>query len=92
MKQPDTIVCALADHPTMVAGSSFEHSCGTCGRRVMIAPSGQRALKQWPMRIICVRCAVAQVKASGEPVTAQLPEDFFDELDAEVPNTRRNRN
>ena len=32
--------------------------CGTCGHQVGIYPSGQRALRQFKLTILCTHCAV----------------------------------
>jgi hypothetical protein len=58
------LVCATANSRFCARGSSFAHRCGTCGGRVMVAPSGQAFLeKHWnvatsrsDVRIQCSDC------------------------------------
>ncbi len=51
------LMCALADAPLKVPGSAFKLTCSQCGRRVMVAPSGQKFLKAHPLaRIECIEC------------------------------------
>lgn len=52
-----TLVCLPAEAPRCIAGSIFTKQCAQCSGRVMIAPSGQRFLKQNPAaHILCSRC------------------------------------
>lgn len=92
------LVCASAEHPTMVAGSIFV-KCSQCEIALMMAPSGQRLIAHDPaIQPVCERCSKAGIKAAraaGEPVrmglAAPLP-DILAELRNPRPNLRRYRN
>jgi hypothetical protein len=62
VKKPDALVTMrLEDMARMHPAQDDTHVCSTCGQRVGIYPSGQRALRQWPkMRVICQVCACAR--------------------------------
>jgi hypothetical protein len=53
------LVCALADSPMAAVGSSFDHFCAKCKRRVMVSPSGQAEMKRRQMDVFCTGCAPA---------------------------------
>lgn len=56
------LVCARATKEVTISGSSFNRTCGVCGERVMIAPSGQRLLRDRPgTPVVCEDC----VRAAG---------------------------
>lgn len=86
--EPVLLICALADAAVVVPGSSFEHVCAECGRRVMVAPSGQKVLKQFSSMptISCMDCA---------PVDwLRQPLEFIgtvEEIASEVHNARPNK-
>ena len=88
------LLCALADSPKTIAGSSFDQTCSICHRRVMISPSGQRRLKTTEgIIIVCTECAKTtphnpvgfQIAASGE-------EELQREFEKVIPNPWRERN
>jgi len=92
-----TIVCAPADAPFMARGSVFDHACGKCGGKVMLAPSGQAFLQKHPRaEICCLRChAQHRLVARGDyftvSETASL-ETVSEEMRTAEPNLRRSRN
>lgn len=89
----DTIVCALATAPAMIRGSSFDRMCGVCGKRVMIAPSGQKLLRSKPdLEILCSGCFVLNPPKGPEIDVPGSPEEIAAELSAIVPNLYRKRN
>jgi hypothetical protein len=95
-KHADVLVCLDADALTTLRGSTFDRSCGTCERRVMISPTGQRFLKRRPgIRILCERCYAAlpdiEVAAAKHRLAAP-PSEILAELKTRVPNLRRQRN
>jgi hypothetical protein len=91
--EPTVLVCAPADAPRVVPGSLFGHSCVLCGRRVMIAPSGQRALARTPgIHIICGPCYWDIMKPGDKVATAGTAEEMLEEKLRAVPNLRRSRN
>ena len=93
MSQPAVLVCALADAPYTVPGSIFRHHCTECGRRVMLAPSGQRMLAtKNVLRIICERCFARNVKPGDQIAPTGTMDEILDELRRTQPNLRRNRN
>lgn len=56
---PDALVTMrLADMARMHPGQDESRVCVECGWRVAIYPTGQKALRAFPMmRIVCSRCA-----------------------------------
>lgn len=91
MNEPYCLVCALADEPTTVAGSIFSLRCGTCGARVMTAPSGQRLLKRFPrLPILCLRCYGRIDFPHAREFAAPLDE-IAREKASEMPNFWRRR-
>lgn len=91
------IICALADCPFTVPGSSFEHSCKQCGTRVMMAPSGQAYTKRKGLKfkILCYHCGMKYMAKHGDEIEPQLandPEEIRRELANAKPNPWRNRN
>jgi len=87
-----TIVCAPADAPFMARGSVFDHACGKCGGKVMMAPSGQAFLRKHPRALIrCLRCRPMAPQEYRPPETASL-ETLIEEARTAVPNLRRSRN
>lgn len=86
-----TIVCVRADDCELVAVGSARNECSKCQSSVLIAPSGQRCLRDNPATVIvCTRCflpppgAKAQLAASVEELRAEAA--------TAQPNTWRNRN
>jgi hypothetical protein len=53
------LVCALADGPWCVRGSVFTFSCVHCNRRLMVAPLGQKIVRDAKGKALtlCERCA-----------------------------------
>jgi hypothetical protein len=87
------LVCAMADDPIMVAGTSFAHRCAHCQRAVMMSPSGQKFLRENAAAlVICAICFVARAdKCAGLALPAPLDE-ILRELKTGQPNYRRQRN
>lgn len=95
MKEPAILICAPADAPMTVPGTIFNRFCATCGERVMIAPSGQRILREYPDATIqCGPCF--ETKPDPEITTVEIAagnlEEALREAAAAHPNLRRNRN
>lgn len=91
MSDPPILVCAPADAPRVVRGTVFHHRCGRCGRRLMMAPSGQAVLKREPnVEIICCYC----YERDETPHTCELAAPF-EEIERErrtsMPNFWRRR-
>ena len=92
---PSALICARADSPLIVRGSTLDKTCGLCGARVMMAPSGQAVLKEKPdIMIICASCF--GTADFGDRKIEIQPACGMDQLKAEVssamPNTWRRRN
>ena len=72
---PDALVAMrLIDMVKVHPAQDNTRVCGTCGQRVGIYPSGQRALRDHPgMAIVCQVCALKQPPDEGVPA-APWPE------------------
>jgi hypothetical protein len=87
-------VCAMADDAVSVLGSSYDRKCSQCQARVMVAPSGQRALLANPSFVIlCLRCFKAlppeEVNLAPSPISdSEIIREMWDTR----PNLRRSRN
>ncbi len=89
-----TVICAPADFPNTVRGSTFDRLCSKCSGRVMLAPSGQKMMEQHPNAdILCFYCFLLG-EVPGEPVglTAATIDELRAEIASTVPNTWRMRN
>jgi hypothetical protein len=90
------LVCALADAVLMAAGTTFDRACSQCKARVMVAPSGQRALARDPeLVLLCVRCGFEAMSQCPDRTVhlATLPlDDVAQEIASAQPNTWRKRN
>jgi hypothetical protein len=87
------LCCQLADAPHMIAGAKFDRRCSRCGAIVMIAPSGQLFLKNYPTtRIICVSCYMNQERPAVRHALAADPKTIEQELRNTIPNLWRKRN
>ena len=88
MKEPVVLVCSPADAPRAIPGSSYDRECSICGRRLMIAPSGQRLLKrEADVRLVCQFCWTAVSGALGD---LEIQTDNFEEIRAELPTAQPN--
>jgi hypothetical protein len=96
MLGPNFLVCALADGPLMVVvGTSFQHVCETCQRRVMVSPSGQKRLKSLEnCKIVCMDCFNENPPQADyeHQFSAGSLEAAVQELSRAVPNSWKNRN
>jgi hypothetical protein len=93
MSEQVTLVCALADAPLVVRGSTFSHRCSKCARAVMVAPSGQRLLRNRPgTKVVCDKCMLATMAADQKLAIAGSVEEVLDEARNAEPNHRRQRN
>jgi hypothetical protein len=93
MSEPILLICAPADSPLTVPGSTFDHSCSRCRRKLMMAPSGQAFLKEHPeAEMLCHPCYVKIQEPDDEHHLAGPAEQIADELLASVPNPRLRRN
>jgi hypothetical protein len=91
--EPIVLVCMLADYPSTVPGSTFEHSCSHCDRRLMMAPSGQGFMREHPEAVkICFGCYRKIETPDDEWRLAGSKEQVLREISTSVPNDRRNRN
>jgi len=89
----DRLVCANADAPMTVKGSSFDHVCLLCKGRVMMAPSGQAKLRQEPAtEVICYRCFVRTRDPKIPVRSVDTPENIAREVRNAIPNDWRRRN
>lgn len=86
------LVCALADVPFMVPGSSFDRECYMCHRQVMIAPSGLKALKQHGDAVIMCHECFRRIPKEGVSIQPEPTAEMRAELQRAVPNTWRMRN
>jgi hypothetical protein len=95
-REPKLLVCARADAPWVVAGSTFDRECGVCRRAVMVAPSGQEYLEREPLAaIVCAQCvvdAIVSKKRKVEVKPAASGERLQRELAAVQPNLWGERN
>lgn len=84
------LVCATYDAAIVVDGSIFDRNCSKCGIQVMIAPSGQRALRDMPgLAIICSTCfSVRDDTATVRNVL--LSHRTLEELQAEMASATAN--
>ena len=88
-QEPEALVCAPADAPYMIAGSTFGRFCSKCNARVMLSPSGAQMLTKRPIPLICFICFRARFpRMAVRPWTEQQRE----ELKTTVPNYWRERN
>lgn len=91
------LICSLAGAPTAVAGSVFHHRCSRCSARLMVAPSGQRILREHPdVRPVCLPCVMASARADGGDGEIEIDlsnlQDILREMRQTVPNFWRKRN
>jgi hypothetical protein len=84
------LVCALADAPLTVSGSSFKHHCSKCHRRVMVAPSGMQLLRERrELAILCLTC----FRRLKNPQLGDLnAEQIAEAMQPSVPNSWKERN
>jgi hypothetical protein len=93
MDQPDIFVAALATAPFAARGSSFDKFCGACGKRVMVAPSGQLFLKKHPdIPIWCLPCVMERLPAGITFARSAHAETLDAETKTSVPNLFNERN
>ncbi len=91
-------MCAHADSEMTVAGSVFDKSCSVCGRRVMVAPTGQRFLAEQatsddPVQIVCGICYMNDISDPDvETMLCRPIEEHVEEAKTFEPNRRRDRN
>jgi hypothetical protein len=86
------VLCAPADSKYYVPGSDFTHTCSKCGRRLMLAPTGQAFLKKNPHAKLVCPCS-ADVILHAKSLGLTVPRDqMLDELMTTKPNPHRNRN
>ncbi len=92
MNRPVILVCALADAPLAVPGSVFHHHCRDCGRAVMVAPTGQRVLREYPLALIICGLCYEACRTDTSEESAGTMEEVAREVRAARPNLRRSRN
>ncbi len=89
--EPKVLVCSLADAPMVARGSVFHHQCAKCGRRVAVAPTGQRFLKDNPQtQIVCLFCFTPEPEGRAELTASK--EQILEEMRTATTNLRRSRN
>lgn len=93
MSEPAVLVCAPADAPRVVRGTVFHHKCARCGRRLMMAPSGQAVLKRQPnVEVICCYCYEREAAHTDHAEELAAPvEDILREAMTSMPNFWRRR-
>lgn len=96
MKELRVLVCAPATAPFTTLGSDMTRFFFRCRVRVMIAPTGQRLLREdATVRIACVPCGIAHAIESGEDIRMDLPgtvDELLGEIMSKRPNHHRYRN
>jgi hypothetical protein len=87
------LVCALADSPLVVEGSTFDRWCVSCGGKVQLAPSGQKIIESQGEANVVLTCTVCFGDRSLAGSTLASTEDTIaQELRTAKPNLRRCRN
>lgn len=93
-KLKGALITVRADAPLAGAGATFDRFCSRCKNRVMISPTGQRALREKPdLAIICMNCYLGAEKEF--PVVMRYPgtmEELKHDLATAQPNPWRTRN
>jgi len=93
MAEPIFLVCALADSPRVPPGAVFNQNCEACGRKVMVAPSGQRILTTMTgVHIVCGPCYDISKNPNDKLFLAGTSDEIRDEVRHAQPNLRRSRN
>jgi hypothetical protein len=89
------LVCALADAPMTIPGSTFHRECVECHRKLMVSPTGEAVLREKPtLETICLPCAERlhpKDLAEGLPAAHSI-EELVEGVLSAVPNLRRHRN
>lgn len=87
------LVCMSINAPFISRGSSVDRVCGTCGFHVMIAPSGQKFLRERPKTtIMCTACCAASTEDKEFRGFAADRETLLRECKTSMPNVHRQRN
>lgn len=94
MSEQILLICMLADGPVAVEGAIFNRRCSACNRAVMVAPSGQRMLRQYPAaEVLCTGCFDAKEDRKNFTVEpAASVEELRHEMRTARPNYHRYRN
>ena len=67
MPERKTLVCVPASYEGYLPPGGLQHKCSKCGRPVWVAPSSWLIMHDNPgMEILCVPCAIAQMKKDRE--------------------------
>lgn len=91
--EPIILVCVPATAPLCVEGATFDQVCSQCRQNVMLAPSGQRFLKEHPASsILCRQCYCPEPSDLPCGLTATSPGELRAEIASIRPNTWRHRN
>jgi hypothetical protein len=85
------LACARADDcPVVPPGSTYKHHCHKCKAVLVVAPTGQRALKNHPSaRLLCLQCLPGGLPPG---VLAASLDEVLDEMRRAVPNLWGQRN
>jgi predicted RNA-binding Zn-ribbon protein involved in translation (DUF1610 family) len=94
MPPEKVLVCASANAELSVSGASFDRACSQCGARVMVAPSGRRALARDPeLVLLCIRCGFEAMSRCPEgSIQIAAAPDAAQEIASAQPNIWRKRN
>jgi hypothetical protein len=83
-----TLLCAPANAPFKVRGSSFDRVCSRCRKPVMLAPTGQKLLKKHPRaKIVCTQCLKPGEMTGKDAKPRAITDEQMEELKDIVPNT-----
>ena len=86
------LICNLATAPLMAQGSAFDRHCSRCGVRVMIAPSGQKILREKQLEIVCMPCILPDLEKRDEFTLVRPTGEQVLEAKRPVLNLWRKRN
>ena len=87
------LVCAYADSPMVIPGSTFDRVCCECSRRLMVSPAGRRELARVPtLKTVCWYCAKIPPVMALDHAEFVAQEAMLREAATAVPNMRRYRN
>ena len=84
-KQTKVLVCMPADlQPLVPVGSTYDQKCVHCGRNLVVAPTGLKALELHPELVLL--CGVCFIRYA----TCEMTEKERNELEIGLPDTVEN--
>lgn len=87
------IMCALADERLTTKNATYDQVCILCGRKLMLASSGQKWLAENPdAETVCSECVLKNPADYAVKGFAGTPDDFQRDLQQVIPNPRGGRN